>query len=65
MQKMQKNAGNFECHGNVVAQGGAHPPIEHIKGFTRSHWMMPPGKYWRRSTPAATMITILVENSKH
>jgi hypothetical protein len=30
--------------------------MEHIQGFTRSHWMPPLVKCLRRITPAATMV---------
>jgi hypothetical protein len=35
---------------------GAHRPIEHIQGFTRSHWMLPLGKCLRRIAPAAATV---------
>jgi hypothetical protein len=34
----------------------AHPPMEHIQGFTRSHWMPPSGECLRRIAPAAAMV---------
>jgi hypothetical protein len=37
MQKMQKNAGNFDHHGDATVQCRVHCLTEHIKGFTRSH----------------------------
>jgi hypothetical protein len=43
-QKMQKIKGNFNHHANVVVQYGTHDPMEHIQGFTRSHWMPPSGE---------------------
>jgi len=30
--------------------------MEHIHGFTRSHWMPPSGKCLRRIAPAAAMV---------
>ena len=33
--------GNFDCHGNAAVRRGAHRLMEHIRGFTRSHWMPP------------------------
>jgi hypothetical protein len=35
---------------------GAHRPIKHIHGFTRSHWMPPSGECLRRIAPAAAMV---------
>jgi hypothetical protein len=30
--------------------------MEHIQGFTRSHWMPPSGESLRRITPTAPMV---------
>jgi hypothetical protein len=49
-------AGNFHCHGDVAVKFGAHCPIEHISGFTRSHWMPPSGKCLGRIALAAAMV---------
>jgi hypothetical protein len=66
MQKKRRNiAGNFDHHGDVSVQSGVHCPMKHIKGFTRSHWMLPSGKCLCRFTPAAAMVANLVENTKH
>jgi hypothetical protein len=35
--------------------------MEHIQGFTRSHWMLPSGKCLRRIAPAAVMVNELVD----
>jgi hypothetical protein len=54
-----KNAGklmaNINCHGNAAVQRGAHRPMEHIRGFTRSHWMPPSVECLRGIAPAAAM----------
>jgi hypothetical protein len=47
---------NFDCHGNAAVQRGAHHSMEHIQGFTRSHWMPSSGKCLRRIAPAAAMV---------
>jgi hypothetical protein len=49
-------AGNFDCHGDAAVRFGAHCPMEHIPGFTRSHWMQPLGKYLGCIAPAAPMV---------
>jgi hypothetical protein len=33
-----------------------HRPIEHVQGFTESHWMPLLGKCLRRISPAAAMV---------
>ena len=54
---------NFGGHGDAVVRCGAHLPMEHIQGFTRSHWMPPLGKCLHRIAPAATMVNEFVENT--
>ena len=36
-KKYTRFAGHFEDHVDVPVQFGAHRPIEHDQGFTRSH----------------------------
>ena len=36
-------AGNFDCHADAAVKCGAHCLMEHIQGFTWSHWMLPSG----------------------
>ena len=55
-EKCRQIAGNFDCYADAVVQRGAHHPIEHIKGFTRSHRMPPSAKCLCRIAPAATMV---------
>jgi hypothetical protein len=43
-KKCRQIAGNFDCHVDAAVRRGAHCPIEHIQGFTRSHWMLPSGE---------------------
>jgi len=40
----------------AVVQRGTHHPMEHIRGFTRSHWMPPSGEYLHRFAPTAAMV---------
>ncbi len=42
-----------------------HRPIEHIPGFTRSHWMPPLGKCLRCIAPVAAMVNKYVENTQN
>jgi len=41
-EKCRQIGGNFDCHADAAARRGAHRLMEHIQGFTRSHWMPPP-----------------------
>ena len=55
-----KNAGKSTTisngHGDAAVRRGAHRPIKHIQGFTRSHWMPPSGECLRRIAPTAAMV---------
>ena len=41
-----------------------HRPMEHILGFTRSHWMPPLVKCLRRIAPAAAMVDEFIAKHK-
>ena len=43
----------------------AHCPMEHIPGFTRSHWMLPLGKCLRCIAPAAAIVDEYIENTQN
>ena len=43
-EKCRQIAGDFDCHADAAVQCGAHRPMEHILGFTQSHWMLPLGE---------------------
>ena len=47
---------DFDGHGDAAVRREAHRPMEHIQGFTRSHWMPPSGECLRRIAPAAAMV---------
>ncbi len=57
--------GNFDCHGNAVVQRVAHRPMDHIRGFTQSHWMQPLGKCLRRIAPAPAMVDEFIETTQN
>ena len=46
-------------------QCGSHHPMEHVQGFTGSHWMPPSGKCLRRIAPAAAMVNEFVETTQN
>jgi len=64
-KKCRQIAGDFDCHGDAAVRRGAHLPIEHIQGFTGSHWMPPSGKYLHRIAPAAAMVNEFVETTQN
>ena len=49
-KKCSRIAGDFDCHADALCavRRGVHRLIEHIQGFTRSHWMPPLGECLRR-----------------
>jgi len=60
-KKCRRIAGDFDCHTDAAVRRGAQLPIEHIQGFTRSHWMPPLGECLHRIAPAAVMVDEFVE----
>ncbi len=63
--KMRRIDGDFDCHGNAAVQCGVHRLMEHIWGFTRSHWMPPSVKCLHRITPAASMVKEFKPNTQN
>ena len=47
---------DFEGHGDAAVWRGVHRPMEHIQGFTQSHWMPPLVDCLCRIAPAAAMV---------
>ena len=47
---------DFNGHGDAAVRRGAHRPMEHIQGFTRSQWMPPSGECSHRIAAAAAMV---------
>ncbi len=39
--------------------------MEHVQGFTGSHWIPPPGKCLRRIVPVAAMVNEFVETTQN
>jgi hypothetical protein len=47
----------FDGHGGPRVQYEAHCLMQHVQGYSRSHWMPPSGNYLLRIAPAATRAT--------
>jgi hypothetical protein len=58
-------AGDFDCHTDAAVQRGSHRPLEHVHGFTRSHWMPPLSECLRRIAPAAVMADKFIETTQN
>jgi len=63
-KKCRRIDGNFDCHCNAAVRRGAFLPMEHIRGFTRSHWMPPSVKCLHRITPVAAMVKEFESNTQ-
>jgi len=55
-KKCRQIDNDFDGHGDAAVRRGAHRPMDHIQGFTRSHWMPPSGQCLRRIAPTAAMV---------
>jgi hypothetical protein len=64
-KKCRRPAGDFDCLTKAAVRRGAHQPIEHIQGFTRSHWMPPLGECLCRTAPAAIMVDEFVKTTQY
>jgi hypothetical protein len=52
-------AGHFDGHAEVLKQSTWHRPMQHVQGFTGSHWTLLSGDYLLRIASAAAMATII------
>jgi hypothetical protein len=50
-------AGHFDGHVDPLKQFKWHLPMQHVQGYTRSHWTLPLGNYLLCIAPAATRAT--------
>ncbi len=51
------SAGRFDGHGGALVRYEAHHPIQHVQGYSGSHWTPASGNYLLRNAPAATRAT--------
>jgi hypothetical protein len=51
------SASRFDGHGGAPVQYKVHRPMQHVQGYTGSHWMLPLGDYLLRIAPAAARAT--------
>ena len=62
-KKCRQIAGNFDCHTDAAVRCGVHRLIQHVQGFTQSHWMPPSGECLCHIAPAAVMVDKFVETT--
>ena len=46
-------AGHFDCHGEALKRYMRHRSMQHVQGYTGSHWTPPSGDYSLRIASAA------------
>jgi len=64
-KKCRRIAGDFDCHADAAVRFGAHHPMDHIPGFTRSHWMPPLGECLSCIALAAATVNEFVETTQN
>jgi hypothetical protein len=55
--KCTSAVGHFDGHGGLRVQCKEHCPMQHVKGYTGSHWTLPSGDYSLRIAPATARAT--------
>jgi hypothetical protein len=56
--------GHFDGHGSQLAQWEVHRPMQHVQGYSGSHWTLPLGNYLLRIAPAAARATATETTTK-
>jgi hypothetical protein len=51
------SAGHIDGHGGAPVQYEVHPQMQHVQGYSRSHWTRASGNYLLRIAPAAARAT--------
>jgi hypothetical protein len=51
------NIGHFDGHGSPPVQYESHRPMQHVQGYSGSHWTPPMGNYLLLIAPAAARAT--------
>jgi hypothetical protein len=57
MSKCTSSAGRFDGHGGALEQYRWHRPMQHVQGYSRSHWAPPSGNYSLCIAPTAARAT--------
>jgi hypothetical protein len=65
VNKCPSVAGHFDGHGEALKHYMRRRTMQHVQGYTRSHWMPPSGDYLLRIAPAAARATINSMIMKH
>jgi hypothetical protein len=57
MNEFTLSSGRFDSHGSVLEQYRRHCPMQHVQGYSGSHWTPPLAEYLLCIAPAATRAT--------
>jgi hypothetical protein len=57
MNKCTLSAGRFDGHGSAPEQYRWHCPMQHVQGYSGSHWTPPLGDYSLPIAPVAARAT--------
>ncbi len=57
MNKCTSSTGCFDGHGGAPEQYRRHQPMQHVQGYSGSHWTPPSGDYSLRIAPAVARVT--------
>ncbi len=57
INKCTSSAGLFDGHSSASEQYRWHCPMQHVQGYSGSHWMLPSSNYSLRIAPAAARAT--------
>jgi hypothetical protein len=57
MNKCTLSVGRFDGHGGAPEQYRQHHPIQHVQGYSGSHWTLPSVDYSLRIAPATARAT--------
>jgi hypothetical protein len=57
VNKRPSVAGHFDGHGEALKRYMQHRPMQHVQGYTKSHWTLPSGNYSLRIASADTEAT--------
>jgi hypothetical protein len=55
--KRTLSAGRFDGHSGALEQYRQHQPMQHVQGYSGSHWMPASGNYLLCIAPAAARAT--------
>jgi hypothetical protein len=57
MNKCTSVAGHFDGHAEALKGYMWHRLMQHVQGYSQSHWMPPSGNYLLSIAPAASRVT--------